>query len=65
MDTQIQDSIMDFGRAVILWSYGWKRRKRRYYTQFYVEWRDPDSGLWYSKPTAYQLVKLRARHLLH
>ena len=59
------DFFRNLGRAYILWTYGWKRRKRRYYTQCYVEWQDPDSRLWYLEATAYQLVKLRARHLVH
>jgi len=64
MDTWIDKFFRNLGKVLILRTYGWKRRKRRYYTQFYVEWRDPESGLWYSQPTAYQLVLLRVRHLV-
>ena len=64
MDTRIENFLISLGKAFVLRSYGWKRRKRRYYTQFFVEWRDPESRLWYSQATAYELVKLRGRHLV-
>ncbi len=47
-------------KAVILWSYGWKRRKQREFVSYRIEWRDPASGQWYGEKTAMKLVKIQA-----
>lgn len=43
--------------SVLLWGYGWKSRECSHYDEYYSQWRDPFSGMWYRRPTAMKLLK--------
>jgi hypothetical protein len=48
--------------AVLLWSHGWERRTRHLYEKSMVEWRDPESGLWYMEKMAVRILLVRCEH---
>jgi hypothetical protein len=44
----------------LLWSNGWERRTRHLYEKTMVEWRDPESGLWYMEKMALRILLVRS-----
>ena len=46
-------------RYVMLWGYGWKRRKI-YLKRASYQWQDPISGLWYGEKVAMKLLVVNA-----
>ncbi len=46
--------------AIALWGYGWKRRKRKGFIVYRIEWQEPGSGQWYGEETALKLLKVQA-----
>lgn len=47
-------------KALIFWGSGWKRRKQMLRRRWVLQWRDPQTGLWYSEKTALRLLKVQA-----
>ncbi len=59
----LQASARRLLHAIALWGYGWKRRKRRKrkgFIAYRVEWQEPGSGQWYGEETALKLLKVQA-----
>lgn len=44
---------------VLLWGYGWKRRKTIRLSQPTTQWQDPFTGLWYGEKAAVRLLKVQ------
>jgi hypothetical protein len=61
MESLVKDFVMHWIRSFVLWTDGWKRRKCGRYKHLYIEWKDPESGLWFSEGTAMKLVLGRAK----
>ncbi|MDD2767772.1 MAG: hypothetical protein PHT19_03485 [Methylococcus sp.] len=45
---------------LMLWGYGWKRRKRPAANSYRIEWQDPMTGSWYGDRAALRLLKAHA-----
>lgn len=58
MEMQIKFFFVRLIRSVALWSEDWSCRKG---SNRYREWRDPESGLWFSESTAMKLMLCRAK----
>jgi hypothetical protein len=61
MELVIKRFVIQFIGAFVLWTNGWRRRKCRQYQELYIEWKDPESGLWFSEGVAMKLAMARAR----
>ncbi len=56
----IEKKLTQFINGLILRDFGWKRSFRRLNSEQILQWRDPNSGHWYSEKTALRLVKIQA-----
>ena len=56
----IDDNLRRVYKMVVLWGYGWKRRKKIFNKVPVTQWCDPQTGLWYKQKTAIKLLKVQA-----
>ena len=60
MFKSIDLSLDHFSKAIVLWGYGWKRRKWKTNGKTFSQWRDPHSGLWYGEKVAIKILETQA-----
>jgi len=66
MNDIIEKKWTQFINGLILKDFGWKRSFRKSNSEQILQWRDPNSGHWYSEKTALKLVRIQALdHLEH
>ena len=56
----IDDNLRRVSKMIVLWGYGWKRRKWMSNSVFITQWRDPHTGIWYKQKAAIKLLKIQA-----
>ncbi len=48
-------------KSFLLRAYGWKRRVSKSNRRLVIEFKDPESGLWYVREPAMQLLRARLK----
>ncbi|MGR9107520.1 MAG: hypothetical protein ACU843_11380 [Gammaproteobacteria bacterium] len=56
MATNWRESSSKWIRSIILWGYGWQRRTHTTFGRRIIQWKHPDTGLWYREATAMRLL---------
>lgn len=60
MNSFFEKKWTQFINGIILKDFGWTKGIGKFNNEQIFQWRDPDSGHWYSEKTALKLVKIQA-----